>query len=222
MTNLHRTLQDLYAGDDGQTEIIVDGFRVDVVRDGVIYEIQTGRFRALRDKVDVLSQRWPVVIVHPVAAEKLLVKVDTETGEVLSERRSPKRGSALNVFLELPSIAPLLARENVRLEVLLCRQRELRDAQGRPHRWRNRVGVKMLDRQLLEVLDRRVVGEPADLLALLPAELPDPFTVPDLRETLGVNVDLARKIAYGLAKSGVTVMTGRRGRCALYGRAEAG
>ena len=209
----------MYAGQDGQTEIIVDGFRVDVVRDGVIYEIQTGRFRALRDKVDSLSQRWPVVIVHPVAAEKLLVKVDTETGEVLSERRSPKRGGPLNVFLELPSIAPLLARDNVRLEVLLCRQRELRDAQGRPHRWRRRVGVKMLDRQLLEIIDRRVVAEPAQLLDLLPAELPDPFTVPDLREVLRVNVDLARKVAYGLAKAGVTEAVGRRGRCPLYGRA---
>jgi len=44
MTSLHLALQQHYAGDDGQLEAVVDGYRVDVLRRGVVYEIQTGRW----------------------------------------------------------------------------------------------------------------------------------------------------------------------------------
>src|SRR3712207_7867526 len=64
-------------------------------------------------------------IVHPIAAERRIIRAD-EHGEVLSARRSPKRASAVAVFRELAAFPPLLTHPNLTLEVLLLRADHVR------------------------------------------------------------------------------------------------
>lgn len=216
MTDLHRTLQDHYAGPHGQTEVDVDGWRIDCVADGVIYEIQTTRLRVLRPKLEALLPRWPVVLVHPVVVEKQLVRLDVETGEVLSQRRSPKRGRLAQVFGELVGLTDLLASPNLAVEVVLCRAREVRDSRGRPHRWRRRVGPKMVERHLSEVLGTERAACGADLLAWAQVAPGERFTTADLAARLAVPIELARQVAYVLAGAGAAQRVGRQGRLVVY------
>ena len=59
---------------------------IDLVRaDGELVEIQTGGFSPLRSKLDALLDRHRMRIVHPVPAQRRIVRVD-EAGEVLSRR----------------------------------------------------------------------------------------------------------------------------------------
>lgn len=48
-----------------------------------------------------------VCVVHPIAVEKRIVKVD-EAGKAISRRRSPRRGAAVDLFGELVSFPQLV------------------------------------------------------------------------------------------------------------------
>lgn len=216
MTHLHLALQTQYAGEDGVLEAAVHGFRVDVLRDGVVYEIQTGRLRAIRAKLEALSAHGPVVLVHPVMRTRQIVRVDFATGEILGERRSPKRGAWHEAFAELTAVASLVGCGGFRLELLLTDERETRVDNGRGS-WRRR-GVQRVERELVAVADRRCVTQPADLWQLLEAELPDPFTTADLAGALKIGPVRARQVAYTLRRGGAAQLVGRRARHSLYAR----
>ena len=104
------------------------GFVIDLIRaDGELVEIQTGGFGPLGAKLDALLDRHRFRIVHPVAAERRIVRVDMH-GEVLSIRRSPKCGTVLEVFDKLTAFPSLLTHPNLTVEVLLVGEDHIRAA----------------------------------------------------------------------------------------------
>ena len=110
---LHRELKRLLAAPGDSFEVRVDGYVIDLVRaDGELVEVQTGGFSALRTKVDALLDRHRMRIVHPIPAERRIVRVDEE-GEVLSTRPSPKRPGAATIFEDLVSFPTLLSHPNL-------------------------------------------------------------------------------------------------------------
>ena len=71
---------------------------VDIARAwGEVVEIQTRGFGRLRPKLERLLGKHPVLVVHPVAVERRVLRVDAH-GEVVSARRSPKRDGPLAVL----------------------------------------------------------------------------------------------------------------------------
>ena len=86
--------------------------------------------------------------------------------------------------------------------------------------WRRR-GWLTHERRLLAVVDRRLFEAPADMSALLPPGLPEPFTTADLAGALGRGRWLAQKMAYCLREMGVIEPTGKRGNAILYTRCPA-
>ncbi|NLO04321.1 MAG: hypothetical protein GX131_00690 [candidate division WS1 bacterium] len=215
---LHEALQRFYAGDDGRVEVEMDGFYADAIRDGVIYEIQTGSFTAIRDKLHALANEHPVVLVHPIARFKWIAKFDGETGEETSYRRSPKRSQLCEVFNELVYATRLLSRENITLELVVIAECEmwLDDGNGS---WR-RKGQSIIGHECLAILERHRFEEPADLARLLPEGLPEQFTVADIRECGGIRQRLAGRIAYTLREVGAIEQVGKQGRAYLYERAK--
>ena len=112
-------------------------FVIDLVRaDGELVEVQTGGFGALGKKLDALLDEHRIRVVHPVAAERRIVRVD-EHGQVLGARRSPKRATAVAVFDKLVAFPSLLTHPNLTIEVLLLREDHIRRPQPtttrRPH-----------------------------------------------------------------------------------------
>ncbi|HEX8207907.1 MAG TPA: hypothetical protein VF587_17715 [Solirubrobacteraceae bacterium] len=209
---LHAALKDLYGRPGDRAEVKVGRFVIDLVRaDGELVEFQTGSFSPLGPKLDALLDEHRIRIVHPVAAERRIVRVD-QHGEVVGARRSPRKGRSLAIFERLVSFPSLLAHPNLAIEVLLCREDHVRAPEPkRGRRFLRDPG----ERHLREVLDRIVLEKPADALALVapPAEA---FTNRDLATALGCDLRLAERATYCLRHLGVIEASGKRGRAALF------
>ena len=148
---LHAAVKAVLAQPGDRLEVPVGRFVIDLVRaDGELVEVQTGGFGALGRKLDALLDEHRVRVVHPVAAERRIVRVD-EHGEVASVRRSPKRATAVEVFDKLVAFPSLLTHPNFTIEVLLLREDHVRA--GRPLASRGRTRDPG-ERRLVEVLDR--------------------------------------------------------------------
>lgn len=212
--SLHAALKVWYAEPGDAFEVEVGGYVIDLVRDDLLIEIQTRHFSAMKRKLTRLTEAHPVRLVHPVAAEKWIVKYGPDGETCVDRRRSPKHGSMLDVFYEMVSFPRLLARDSLSIEVLLTHEEEIRvnDGQGS---WRRR-GWSIIDSRLLEVVDRLVLASPGDCVALLPDGLPDPFTTRDVANALGEPIRLVQKMAYCLREMDVIDTVGRRGRAYLY------
>ena len=214
-TDLHVALQQYYALPDGVVEAPVAGYRADVLREGVIYEIQTGSFTAIRDKLQRLLRSHPVVLIYPVPERKLIVYLD-EAGHEVSARRSPKRGRATDIFAELLHLGPLPGHRNLQVEIVFTHERELRCRDGRGS-WR-RQGVSLVGRELVEVVGVQRFDDPRELADLLPEELPREFTVADLQQSLKLRRVVAGRMAYALRKLGIIDHVGKRGNAFVYRR----
>ena len=219
--SLHAALKAHYARPGDVVEAVVDGYVIDLVRDELLIEVQTGNFAALKDKLDALLTGQRVLLVYPIAQTKWIVKVAVDdspkrTRERLSRRRSPKRGCFLDVFDELVRIPHLAGHPNLTLELVLCAIDEIRCDDGRG-RWR-RKGVSILDQELLDVLDTVRLTQPADFVALLPDDLTEPFTNRALAEAAGIRLRLAQRVTYTLRHMGALQQVGFEGKAHLYRR----
>lgn len=208
---LHASLKRWYERPGDRFEVAVDGYVIDIVRDGLLIEIQTGSFSPIKAKLASLVRSHPVRLVHPIVQEKWIVR--TADGGASARRRSPKRGRWEDLFWELVSLPELLPNPNFSVEVLLIRAEEARRFEGR--RRRRRKGWEVEERRLLEVVDTRLFRGLADWRAILPGGLAS-FTAADLATATNTRAALAGKMAYCLRRAGLIELDGRRGRAYLY------
>jgi hypothetical protein len=192
----------------------VDGYVIDLVRGDLLIEVQTRGFASMKPKVaTLLAAGHRLRVVHPIAVDRWIVRVDAN-GSVLTRRRSPRHGALADLAAELVSLPHQLAHPCFELEVLMTAEEEVRrHEQGRC--WR-RKGMTVVERRLLEVRDRVAFVDATDLVALLPADLPDPFTTADLAVTLRRPRRMAQQLAYCLRAAGVIEPTGKRGHSVAY------
>ncbi|MHC4989749.1 MAG: hypothetical protein ACYTGC_02115 [Planctomycetota bacterium] len=217
-TSLHRQLKEVYADRDAQLEARLGNYRIDVVRDGVLIEIQHGSLAAIRDKVGDLVQRHRVLVVKPIVRRKQLVKKRACGGPVVGRRLSPKRGRDIDVFDEMVHFTRVFPHPQLTIEVPLVDVEEWRyPGHGRRRRRRNNDFV---------VEDQRLVGvhcclrfrDARDLLRLIPGELPSPFHTGHLASALNVSRWLAQRVAYCLRETGAVSTAGKDGNAWLYER----
>jgi hypothetical protein len=209
---LHADLKAWYAAPGDAFEQPVDGYVIDLVRNGLLVEFQTAGFAPLRRKLDRLLADHDVRLVVPIAATRRIVRL-SDDGEVLSARRSPRRGRVEDVFARLVSLPALLAHPRFELELLLTHEDEYRrHEEGRA--WRRR-GWVVAGRSLVSVEQRLRLASAADAVALLP-RLPEVFDTADLATAAGCPRRLAQQMAYCLRALGAFEQTGKRGRAALY------
>lgn len=211
---LHASLKRWYALPGDREEVRVDGFVIDLVRDDLLIEIQTRGFSSMKRKLPaLLDADHRVRVVHPIAVDRWIVRVDAD-GTILSRRRSPKHGDLVDVFSELVSFPSLLANPLLEVEVVLTREDEYRvHTPGRS--WR-RKGWSVLERRLVEVVDTVPFKSPGDLLSLLPTDLPDAFSTADLATSLRRPRRVAQQMTYCLKHAGVLDTAGKRGNAIIY------
>ena len=185
---------------------------VDIARSwGEVVEIQTRGFGRLRPKLERLLPEHPVLVVHPVAAERRVIRVDA-SGEVLSSRRSPKRDTPLAVFDELVFLPDALRHEGLAVEIALTREDVVHGPPDGRRRRRRPAGR----RHLVELVERVRFSEPSDLAAFLPSGLDEPFTVRELAAALPSTVLRAQRAAYVLRALGLIEPAGKRARAPVY------
>ena len=210
---LHAAVKALLAEPGDRLEVPVGRFVIDLVRaDGELVEVQTGGFGALGRKLDALLDEHRMRIVHPIAAERRIVRVD-EHGEVVAARRSPKRATAVDVFDKLVAFPALLSHPNLTIEVLLLREDHIRRPQPTTRRGRTRDPG---ERRLVDLLDRIVLRTPQDVVAALPALPSEPFSTRELADRLGCGTVLAQRTLYCLRSIGIVDRAGKRGHAPLH------
>jgi hypothetical protein len=213
--SLHAQLKAWYRHAGDLLEQPVDGYVVDLVRGDTLVEIQTGGFAPLRRKLERLLADHPVRLVVPIPLTRRIVRV-SPAGEVLSERRSPRRGRPHDVFARLVSLPALLAHPRFELELLLTHEQEHR--RHEPGRAFRRHGWVVAGRSLVSVEENVLLSTPRDAAALLPS-LPHEFDTAELASAVGCNRRLAQQMTYCLRSLGALETVGRRGRAVLYCRA---
>jgi hypothetical protein len=213
---LHAALKEEYLGETGLAEVPFGGFVADVVRDGVIYEVQTSSFSGLGRKMLALADLGPVVLVHPIPQAKHLVRVqDTETGE-FTRRRSPKRGAIVHILRELVYLPEMLKHPNFAVEVVLTEEEELQTFD--PKARRGRGGWRRKGRHLLNILERYRLQSADELWAFVGEALPDEFTTAHLATSMGQPKALAQQLAYCLRHLGAVEVCGKTGNALNYRR----
>lgn len=210
---LHAAIKSALAGPGDRFEVPVGRFVIDLVRaDGELVEVQTGGFGALGCKLDTLLDQHRVRIVHPIAVQRRIVRVDG-LGEVVSARRSPRRATALAVFDQLVAFPSLITHPHLTLELWLLAEDHVRAEQPVT------VGRRTRDpgeRRLVEVLDRIEVRGSEDLVGLLGGLPPGPFSTTELTARLGCTRRLGGRVVYCLRALEIVESAGQRGRAPLF------
>ncbi|MBU3188862.1 hypothetical protein K9O30_08350 [Clostridium bowmanii] len=204
--SLHSSIKQWYAMPGDRLEVKVDKYIIDLVREDSLIEIQTRNFSAIGNKLRALVKYNMVRLVHPIAIEKYIVTMD-DLDKLISRRKSPKKGKLLDLFDELIRIPDLIEEENFILEILLTKEEEIRCKDGKGS-WR-RKGISIVDRKLVEVVEKVIFKEKKDFLRFLPNELTEKFTNKELAKTLKITVYKARKVTYCLKKMEIIKEVGK-------------
>src|SRR5262245_28655873 len=96
-STLHRQLKERYASRTDQIEARCGRYRIDVMTDNELIEIQHGSLSAIRTKVQHLLKDFSVVVVKPIIVRRRLIGLDRRGGNVISNRMSPTTGTLLDL-----------------------------------------------------------------------------------------------------------------------------
>jgi hypothetical protein len=210
---LHAQMKEWYRRRGDRIEQVVDGFVVDLVRGDLLVEIQTGSFAPLRRKLDQLTRQHRVRLVAPLPLVRRIIRLSDE-GDMLSARRSPRRGRVEDIFNLLVSIPSLLCHPRFELELILSHQDELRVyRQGQAFR---RHGWVVVGRRLVSIEGCVRIASPGDAASLLPPGLDELFDTAQLAEAAAIERRLAQQMAYCLRAMGVLETAGKRGNAVLH------
>jgi hypothetical protein len=215
-TSLHRQLKQLYAAGDARQEVVLEQYRIDVVVDGRLIEIQHGALAAIRDKIRRLLDHHDVLVVKPLVARKTLVKLAREGGRVVSRRKSPLEARPLDLFHELVYFTRVFPHPRLVLEIPFVAIEEWRYPGHGRRRRRRGTDHQVEDQRLLGVEKTLRLARGRDLLELLPAELPRPFDTEQLAAIASVPRWVAQRIAYCLRQMGVAEEVGKVGNTRKY------
>jgi|CXWL01.1.fsa_nt_gi hypothetical protein len=218
-SSLHKQLKELYSDNGAEVELKLGRYRIDVVRDDELIEIQHGSLAAIRDKVADLTKKHRMLVVKPIIVSKRLVKLKSQGGRVVDRRLSPKRGSVLDLFDELVYFTRVFPHPNLTLEVLLVDVEECRYPGHGRRRYRRQNDYVVDDQKLVKLHEVHRFQSRRDLLRLIPADLPDPFHTGHLAEAMNIPRSKAQQIAYCLRKMAALEECGKRVNTRLYHRA---
>ena len=215
-SSLHAAVKNWYAHPGDELEALIDGYLVDIVRDDLLIEIQTRNFSAIKRKLARLIRGHRVRLVHPIARQKWIVRVDANGETVLSKRLSPRKGRVEDLFLELVYIPRLVKDPNFSLDVLLVHSEDVLIDDGKGSWRRRRWSIQ--DRRLLDIVGTVTFESPEDFNEVLPSTLPEKFTTKDLVGESGIRPTVAQRMAYCLRKMDVIEAIGKSGKALLYAK----
>ncbi len=212
---LHAMLKRQYEPNLDCHEIPCLGYVADILRGDEIIEIQTRAFARLVPKLRAFLVDYRVTVVYPIPRIKWLSWIDPQTGECTKRRRSPKVGTAHDALFELYHLTEFVSCPNFSLHLVFMEVEEYRNLDGwgkggkRGSTRRERIPLSLLETVKMESL--------RDYRALLPTDLPTPFTI---KEYEGLCRCTPRSAAYAvrtLCRMGVCErMEEKRGRAYLY------
>ncbi len=214
--SLHSEIKRIYSLPGDVLEAKLDNYIVDILREGLVIEIQTKNFSAIKKKVGALIKAHQVRLVYPISENKWISYLNKDN-ITFNRRKSPRRGKLTDLFRELVRIPDMLGEENFSLEVLFIDEEEIRCNDGKGS-WRRR-GASIKERRLIRVNDRILFQNKRDYLKILPNNLNEFFTNKEFAKSIKIPVWTARQITYCLRKSDIIQVTGKKAKELLFQKA---
>jgi hypothetical protein len=216
-TSLHRQLKQRYGKSADQCEVTLGDFRIDAVVGERLFEIQHGSLSAIRSKIQkLLQQDHDVVVVKPLIAKKVLVRLDEKDGTVQGKRKSPKQETDVDLFNELIYFTKVFPHPNLTLEVPFVEIEEWRYPGHGRRRRRRENDFQIQDQKLVSVQSTLRLKTANDLWKLIRRPRKTPFHTGHLADLLDVSRWLAQRIAYCLREMGAVDVVGKEGNSQLY------
>ncbi len=213
-SSLHNMLKFRYAKESEKHEVEIDSYVCDAVREnGEIIEVQTGSFGPLKDKVCNLSLYNTVRIVHPIIMSKTIELYD-EDNHLIRKRKSPRKGTAWDVFKVLLYAPELASTKNIIIELVPIDLIETRKDDGKGS-WR-RKGASVTDKVISVSYESIELKTEKDYQFFIPFSKEEPFTSSDLAKKAGISLPLAAKTLYTLTKTGFVLRIEKKGRSWVY------
>ena len=159
------------------------GAVADIKNENGIIEIQTRAFNKLKPRLESFIEHEKVSIVFPIIENKTVCRIDVESGETVSIRKSPKRGRASDCLAELAKIRDFLLNPNLTVILVFLDATETRMSNGRI-----KVGRKKTDK--IDCIPTAInsiltLSSSKDYYSVLPRALPDKFTSAQFEKITG-------------------------------------
>lgn len=213
---LHAALKLYFEEDPKLHEQNVAGSVADIRNEYGLIEIQTVGLSKLRPKLERFLETTDdrIIIVHPIAAEKRLLRLDGATGELSRPRKSPKKGSFLSAYRELYGLCGLIAEPRISILLMLIDMDEYSLRVG-PKK-RHSSGLIRYERIPTALRDFVLLRTAEDHADLIPDDLPEVFTVKQFAASAKLTQYCAQSAITVLSRVGAITDAGRRGRAKLY------
>lgn len=217
--SLHAVLKRYYEPDGSRHEIPVGNYVADIVNQDGIFEIQTRGLSNLRPKLNELLEFCRVTVVHPVIVSRRIISMNSETGEIISVRKSPKHGSVYSALRELYTLREFVTdgRLTIRLPFLTADEyRAFGIKTNRRKKQRTKNGEYVSDTVPTDIIDEIILAQPSDYAVLIPAGLPENFGAADFAAAARTDPAAARMALNLLVRTGLASRTGKNGNSIVY------
>ncbi len=211
---LHRTLKELYSKNSAECEVRLNGYIADIFDGTTVTEIQSGQFFKLTKKLNAFSEEYKVKIVYPVAAVKWISWIDDDTGEIVSRRKSPKKGAPYDILDPLYDIRQFIFHPNVTFEVALVTVEEYRILNGFGKTKKRRACH--YDKIPVQLGSTVLFCCKKDYLSAIPPELPCTFTSAQFSKAVKRNMRFTYRALKVLEAAGAITRCGKSGKHILY------
>lgn len=211
---LHAVLKCYFEPHEDNQEIALGGYVADIAGENGVIEIQTRNFNALRKKLELFLEFCDVTVVYPIPQVKYLSWVDTETGEIVSKRKSPKKGSIYDAVKELYKIKYTLDNPRMNFCAVMLELEEIRYLNG----WSDdkKRGSTRCDRIPISLIDEIYFNSIHDYKKFIPENLPSEFTSADFAKCAKIRRNIAQTTINILSYLELIEKVGKKGRSNLY------
>ena len=190
-------------------------FVADVLIGDIIYEIQTGPFSPLREKIRWIldNTNYNVVVIHPIAETKWLNYIDDKTCNVERRKKSPQKGKFTDIAGELYYLRDFIGNPRFTLVLLMVEAEQYKKKTAGNSR---RTSYRKYELIPVSLLRAHVFRSPDDYRAFVPDGLPERFCVKNYSSLSGIRGIDAYSIVKTLTYLGLFLEDGKIGRAAAY------
>ena len=210
---VHRTLKNYFCPEKELQETEINGNICDAYKDGMIYEIQTGSFTHLKDKLKVFLPDHRVTVVYPLAVDRRIIRADPMSSEILSERMSSKHGKRTDILPELYAVREFINDGNLSVMIAFMKCADIRPEKAGKRQERKSGSVTLPT----ELLFFESYSGPEDIKEISPGMAPGEYRAKDVRAALGIRsgTDSWRALKM-LVYTGYLKETGKDGKAVIY------
>lgn len=236
---MHAAIKRFICPDESKHEILIDGsvgckksdteaesekktkkrrFVADILDGNTIYEIQTGGFSPLKDKIQWIldNTSYNITVIHPIAETKWISLINTKTGNVENRKKSPVKGKITDIAPELYFFRDFISSPRFSLVILMMEAEQYKKNIQKDGRKRPRY--RKYELIPISLLRAYLFRDVSDYSLFIPDDLEEPFCVKDYSARSGIHGIDAYSIVKTLCHLGLLEPAGTLGRAAAYKR----